>query len=231
VNESAPATAPGTAVPVTDDGSPLADRFERRPVTEATTVFEGRVWDVVSETVDLGEAGEVTREFVRHPGAVAVAAVDDDGRICLIQQYRHPIRTFEWEIPAGLLDVDGEAPHVGAARELHEEADLVAGTWHVLADYVSSPGGLDEALRIYLARDLSSVPHHERHTRDGEEHGMPLRWVPLEQVREAFLAGQVHNATLGIAALAALASRQQDWATLRPVDAPWPSHPAHRTES
>ena len=53
---------------------PLADRFEELPVVASSTVFEGRVWDVVSETVDLGEAGEVTREFVRHPGAVAVAA-------------------------------------------------------------------------------------------------------------------------------------------------------------
>ena len=118
--------------------------------------------------------------------------------------------------------MDGEAPHLGAARELHEEADLVAGTWHVLADYVSSPGGLDEALRIYLARDLTEVPHDERHTRDGEELGMQLRWVPLEDVRDAFLAGEVHNATLGIAVLAALAAREQDWATLRPADAPWP---------
>ncbi|GAA4731858.1 NUDIX hydrolase [Pedococcus ginsenosidimutans] len=218
------------AVPAGEDHGWLADRFEARPVVAQETVFEGMVWDVVSETVDLGEAGEVTRQFVRHPGAVAVAALDDEGRIALVQQYRHPVRMFEWEVPAGLLDVDGEAPHVGAARELHEEADLVADTWHVLVDYVSSPGGIDEALRIYLARDLSPVPHADRHTRDGEELGMPLRWVPLEEVRDAFLAGRVHNAALGIAALSALASRDQGWATLRPVDAPWPIHRSHRDD-
>ena len=91
----------------------------------------------------------------------------------MIQQYRHPVRAFEWEIPAGLLDVHGEPPHVGAARELHEEADLTAGTWHVLADCVSSPGGLDEALRIYLAATCP-VAHADRHVRDGEELGMPV---------------------------------------------------------
>jgi 8-oxo-dGDP phosphatase len=214
-----------------DLDGPLVDRLGGRPVVSQETVFEGMVWDVVSETVDLGEAGEVTRQFVRHPGAVAVAALDDRGRIALVHQYRHPVRMVEWEVPAGLLDVDGEAPHVAAARELHEEADLVAATWHVLVDYVSSPGGIDEALRIYLARDLSPVPHADRHTRDGEELGMPMRWVPLEQVRDAFLAGQVHNAALGIAALSALASRHQGWATLRPVDAPWPIHRAHRAPS
>lgn len=200
----------------------LADRLADLPVRHSEVAMHGLVWDVVRDRVDLGDAGEVTREYVRHPGAVAVAALDDQGRICLIQQYRHPVRAYEWEIPAGLLDVDGEPPHVGAARELHEEADLVAATWHVLADYVSSPGGLDEALRIYLARDLSAVPAGERHERDGEELGMPVRWVPLEAARDAFLAGRLHNATLGIAVLAALAAGEQDWAPLRPVDAPWP---------
>lgn len=206
----------------------LADRHEGRPVVHTEVALSGMVWDVVRDRVDLGEAGEVVREYVRHPGAVAVAALDDDGRLCVIQQYRHPVRSFEWEIPAGLLDVDGEPPHVGAARELHEEADLVAGTWHVLADYVSSPGGLDEALRIYLARDLTAVDHADRHVRDGEELGMPVRWVELEEVRDAVLAGRVHNSTLAIAALAALAARDLDWATLRPADAPWPGHPAQR---
>jgi ADP-ribose pyrophosphatase len=206
----------------------LADRHEGRPVVATEVAMHGLIWDVVRDRVDLGEAGEVVREYVRHPGAVAVAALDDAGRICLVQQYRHPVRTFEWEIPAGLLDVDGEAAHVGAARELREEADLTARTWHVLADYVASPGGLDEALRIYLARDLAPVPEHERHERDGEELGMPVRWVPLEEVRDAVLAGRVHNATLLIAALAALGARDAGWTTLRPVDAPWPSHPSSR---
>jgi ADP-ribose pyrophosphatase len=206
----------------------LRDEPVDRPVTHSATVFTGLVWDVVEEKVDLGEAGEVTRQFVHHPGAVAVAALDDRDRLCLIQQYRHPIRMLEWEIPAGLLDVHGEAPHVAAARELGEEADLVAATWHVLADYVSSPGGLDEALRVFLARDLAEVPEAERHQRDGEELGMPRRWVPLEEARSAVLAGRIQNATVVVAVLAALAARDQGWATLRPHDAPWPGHPAYR---
>lgn len=203
----------------------LADRFEERPVLATETALHGLVWDVVRDRVDLGDAGEVTREYVRHPGAVAVAALDADDRICVIQQYRHPVRSLEWEIPAGLLDVDGEDPAVAAARELREEADLQADRWAVLVDYVSSPGGLDEALRVYLARDLTAVPDHELHQRDGEELGMVLRWVPLEELRDAVLAGRVRNATLAIATLAALAARDQGWATLRPADTPW-SRPA-----
>lgn len=211
-----------------EDAAQLADAHHPLPVLSSETALHGMVWDVVRERVDLGEAGEVTREFVRHPGAVAVAALDEEDRIVLIQQYRHPVRRLEWEIPAGLLDVTGEAPHLAAARELHEEADLVARTWHVLADYLSSPGGLDEALRIYLARDLAPVPEDERHTRDGEEHGMPVRRVPLDAAVDAVLAGRVNNATTVVAVLAAHASRERGWATLRPHDAPWPSHPAYQ---
>jgi len=199
----------------------LRDEVVSRPVSESRTVFEGMVWDVVQERVDLGAAGEVTRQFVRHPGAVAVVALDDDERVCLIQQYRHPVRTLEWEVPAGLLDVEGEPPWVAAARELHEEADLRAGRWDVLADYFSSPGGLDEALRVYLARDCAEVPEVQRHVRDGEEHGMPVRWVPLDEAETAVLAGRLHNPSALVGVLAACAARRRGWSTLRPVDAPW----------
>ena len=207
---------------------PLADRLDARPVVESQVIHHGMVWDVVRETVDLGAAGEVTREFVRHPGAVSIVALDEQDRICLVQQYRHPVRAYTWEVPAGLLDVAGEDPWVAAARELHEEADLAAEQWHVLADYFSSPGGMDEALRVYLARGLSHVPEHDRHEREGEEHGMPVRWVDLDEAQEAVLTGRIHNPSAVVGILAAHAARHRDWATLRPHDAPWPEHPAHR---
>lgn len=207
---------------------PLADRLDARPVVGSQVIHHGMVWDVVRETVDLGAAGEVTREFVRHPGAVSIVAMDDRDRVCLVQQYRHPVRAYTWEVPAGLLDVEGEDPWVAAARELHEEADLAAEHWHVLADYFSSPGGMDEALRVYLARGLSHVPEHDRHEREGEEHGMPVRWVDLDEAQEAVLTGRIHNPSAVVGILAAHAARDRGWATLRPHDAPWPEHPAYR---
>jgi 8-oxo-dGTP pyrophosphatase MutT (NUDIX family) len=213
-------------VPGTDEE--LADRIVHRPIVRSEVVHHGMVWDVLRETVDLGEAGEVTREFVRHPGAVSVVALDDRDRVVLLQQYRHPVRVLEWEVPAGLLDVDGEDPWVAAARELHEEADLQAQEWHVLVDYFSSPGGVDEALRVYLARGLSHVPEDDRHEREGEELGMPARWVDLDEAQDAVLAGRIHNPSAVIGILAAHAARERGWATLRPHDAPWPEHPARR---
>ncbi|MHB1472639.1 MAG: NUDIX domain-containing protein [Dermatophilaceae bacterium] len=212
-------------------GADLADRLERRPVLDTELVYEGMVWDVRRDIVDLGEAGEVSREYVDHPGAVGVVALREvEGRdqVLLIHQYRHPVGAFEWELPAGLLDVEGEQPWLGAARELHEEADLSAGRWDVLIDYYGSPGGLSEALRIFLARDLADVHHDERFIREGEERTMSVGWVDLDEAHEAVLRGQLHNPGAVIGILTAHAARARNWATLRPHDAPWPEHPAYR---
>lgn len=202
---------------------PLGDAPGAKPVLSSERVFEGRVWDVRSEEVDLGEAGVVCRDFVDHTGAVAILALDEEDRVVLVQQYRHPVRASEWELPAGLLDVVGEPPHLSAARELLEETDLRAARWHVVLDHNTSPGGSSEVIRIYLARELSSVPEDERHARDGEELGMPVRRVPLQDVVDAALAGRVHNATLIIGALSAWMLRERGWVGLLPADAPWPT--------
>ncbi|MGL5866008.1 MAG: NUDIX domain-containing protein [Dermatophilaceae bacterium] len=210
--------------PVADAGrGPLCDVIGAAPVVESEVLHRGMVWDVVADTFDLGAAGRLRRDYVAHPGAVAVVALDEDGRVLLVRQYRHPVGAFEWELPAGLLDVPGEAPWVAAARELHEEADMVAARWHTLLDHYASPGGSTESLRLYLARGLSPVPEAERHQRTAEELGMPVRRVGLDEVVEAVLAGELHNPSLALGVLAASRLRARGWAGLRPVDAPWPT--------
>ncbi len=201
---------------------PLRDRLERRPVLASEVGFTGRVWDVRTDRVDLGDAGVVTRDYVDHTGAVAVLALDAHDRAVVIQQYRHPVGAFGWEIPAGLLDVDGEEARVAAARELAEEADVVATRWHTLVDHWASPGGSTESLRIFLARDLTEVPEAQRHERHGEELGMPVHRVPLADLVAGVLEGRLHNPTLVIAVLAAEALRTRGWSGLRAADAPWP---------
>lgn len=189
----------------------LRDRHEAAPVLRSELALEGRVWDVRRDTLRLGGMGtEVVREYVAHTGAVGVVALRTDRElpeIFVIQQYRHPVRAHDWEIPAGLLDVPGEDPVVAAQRELAEEADLVAGTWEELVTFTPSPGGLDEVITVYLATDLSDVPEGERHEREHEEAGMPCGWVPLPVAVDAVLGGQVRNGALMLAVLTLSARR------------------------
>ncbi len=207
---------------MSEAAGPLEDAVAPRPVTHSETVFTGAVWDVLRETVDLGDAGVVRREKVAHTGAVAVLALDDDDRVLLVHQYRHPVRSTLWELPAGLLDVAGEDPLVAAQRELAEEADARAGRWDLLVDLWNSPGGSDEFLRIYLARDVTEVPEGERHTREHEEADMTSRWVPLDEARDAVLAGRVRNPGAVAGVLAAWASRAGGWSSLRDAHEPLP---------
>ena len=94
--------------------------------------------------------------ILEHPGAVA-SGLDDDDRLMMIFQYRHPLRRRLWELPAGLLDVAGEDPRETAKRELAEETGLAAAEWAVLIDVAPSPGFSDESVRVFLARGLREV--------------------------------------------------------------------------
>jgi ADP-ribose pyrophosphatase len=202
-----------------------ADELVGIEADSSEVVFEGKIWDVRRETFRYG--GEtLTREFIDHTGAVAVIAMDDEDRVLLIKQYRHPVRRREWEPPAGLLDEDGESPLDAAKRELSEEVDLEADDWHVLADYVTTPGGNNEAIRVYLARGVR--PTGSTFEREGEEADMQSQWFALDDVVDAVLASRVQNPSLVVGALAAQASRARGWSTLRPADSPWPDHPKHR---
>ena len=204
------------------DPEGLRDDPAPQTITASETVFAGAVWDLRRESFDYSGTS-ITREYVDHPGAVAILALDDDGRVLLIKQYRHPIAARDWELPAGLLDEAGEAPVDGAIRELAEEADLEATRWDLLAEFFSSPGGSNESIRIFLARGLSTTPHP--FARFDEEAEMETRWVDLDEVVEAVLARSVTNSILGYAVLAAAASRARDWGTLGDPRAAWPWHP------
>ncbi|WP_211882858.1 NUDIX domain-containing protein [Pseudarthrobacter albicanus] len=207
----------------------VSDQPSPRRLLSSQTVYEGRIWDVVSDSFQLNDEGKpLVRDYIEHPGAVAVLPMNDAGEVLLIRQYRHPVGMDLWEIPAGLLDVEGEDFVAGAARELAEEADLVAGRWNVLADFFNSPGSSSEAIRIYLARGLSDVPGHELHIRTDEEAEIELHWIPLDAAVAAVLDGRLHNPSAVVGILAAAAARADGFEGLRPADAPWPAHPSQR---
>lgn len=127
-------------------------RDERTPprIVSSELAFAGRVWDIRRDVFEYnGE--QIARDYVDHSGAVAVLAMDDEGRVLVIQQYRHPIQSRDWELPAGLRDIAHEDPLVAAQRELAEEVDLVASDWTELIDFYTSPGGSNELIKVYLA--------------------------------------------------------------------------------
>lgn len=185
----------------------LRDEPAPYEVVRSELVYEGRVWDVRSDTVRYGD-GEIVRDYVQHTGAVAVLALDEDDRVLLIQQYRHPIRMRDWEIPAGLLDVDGEPPADTARRELAEEVDLVAAHWEPLVTFYTTPGGNDEVLHVFLARGLSAAS--DVHARDDEEADIRVEWLPLTDVITGILEGRLRNGILAIGAFAAAERLRRD---------------------
>ncbi|TVL90633.1 NUDIX hydrolase [Streptomyces sp. SAJ15] len=204
----------------------IQDTPEEWEVVETATPFTGNKTGVRTDRVVMPDGSTVLRDYQTHPGSVAVVAVDDQDRVLVLRQYRHPVRQRLWEIPAGLLDVPGENPLRAAQRELYEEAHVKAEEWHVLTDVYTSPGGCDEAVRIFLARDLSEV-EGERFEVSEEEADMELARVPLPELVRGVLAGELHNTclTAGVLSLHAALSTGLGVDGLRPAEAPWPARP------
>lgn len=165
--------------------------------------FRNRVFTLITDVVRMPDGTEAERDYLHHVGAVGVVALDDENRVVLVRQYRHALRTELWELPAGLIDVQGEPLVDAAARELAEEADLRADKWERLVDAHTSPGCSDERIRLFLARGLTEVPDHERHERTFEEAGLTVHRVPLDEAVAMVRRGEITNAACVIGVLMA----------------------------
>ncbi|MCI3929702.1 NUDIX domain-containing protein [Streptomyces sp. AN091965] len=203
----------------------IKDTAEEWRITATATPFVGNKTSVRTDDVVMPDGSVSRRDYQVHPGSVAVLALDESGRVVLVRQYRHPVRHKLWEIPAGLLDVPGENPLHAAQRELYEEAHIKAEDWRVLTDVYTTPGGCDEAVRVFLARDLSEA-EGERFEVEEEEADMEIARVPLDDLVRGVLAGELHNNCLvvGVMSLTAVL-RGEGLDALRPADAPWPARP------
>ncbi|MFJ8667011.1 NUDIX domain-containing protein [Streptomyces sp. NPDC093600] len=203
----------------------LLDTPEEWQVVATTTPFKGNKTSVRADDVVMPNGTVARRDYQVHPGSVAVVALDERDRVLVLKQYRHPVRMKLWEIPAGLLDVPGENPLHAAQRELYEEAHVKAEDWRVLTDVYTTPGGCDEAVRIFLARELSEADG-ERFEVSEEEADMELARIPLDELVRGVLAGELHNNCLVVGVLSAAAARTgEGFDALRPADSPWPARP------
>ena len=189
---------------------------------ESETVYVGKIFALRADEVQMPGGGSARREVVEHYGAVAILALDEDANIVMVYQYRHPVGRRLWELPAGLLDMGGEPPHITAARELEEEAGLSATNWRVLVDLVSAPGFSDESVRVYLATDLSDVGRPDAHD---EEADLVVRRFAIDEAVRMALSGEITNA-IAVSGILAAHAVGGDFGSLRPVDAVWVDKPA-----
>lgn len=138
-------------------------------------LYHGKIIDLDLEPVTLPNGVQTELEIVRHPGGAAVVALDAQSRVCLLRQWRYAVGGWIWELPAGKLDA-GEAPGITAARELREEAGLVAAHWSGLGRVVSSPGVFTEIVHLFLAQDLTQVGAQTE-----PQECLEVHWIPLQE--------------------------------------------------
>ncbi|MDU0967927.1 MAG: NUDIX hydrolase [Actinomycetaceae bacterium] len=208
----------------------IEDTPAHAKVASRRTIYEGAAFTFCTDDVVFDDSDHpVARDYIAHPGAVAIVAVregDAGPEICVVNQYRHPVGMRLWEVPAGLTDAAGESLLDAAQRELAEEAGLGARSWATLADFYTSPGGSTEGLRIFLARDL--YPREaEGFVREAEEAEMECRFVPLDELLAGIVSGHLHNPSLLVGVLALAHARSGGLESLRPADAPWEGTCAH----
>ena len=176
------------------------DRPAPLAISKSEVVFEGKIWDITRESFDYnGET--LVREFVAHPGAVAVVALNDADQVLLINQYRHPVREYLWEIPAGLLDLPGESKLEAAKRELLEETGYIAESWEELIEFHTTPGGNNETIAIFLARQLRHQGHELE--LEGEETDLKVEWVSLSEALDSVLASEMRSPSAAVGIMAA----------------------------
>lgn len=178
--------------------------------------YSGKIWAIVKEKFNLGDH-ELVRDYLQHMGAVAILAVNEKDEVLTIHQYRHPVGANLLEIPAGLLDFPEESALEAAKRELLEETGYRAGTWFTLVDFCTSPGSSSEAVRIFLAKDLS-FNGFDASTLDAEETELEPKWIPISDLIQLIAQGNLNSPTASLAISTYVALSGTD---LRDAEAPW----------
>lgn len=206
----------------------LTDRPARWEIIQSETLATGRVSNFRQDTVLTPSGERMQRQYVTHPGAVAIICWNDRDEIATVRQYRHPVGMEMIEPPAGLLDVTNESALAAAERELAEEVQLGATDWRVLTDLYTTAGGNQEVLRVFLARGVYHVERPDGFIVEGEEVHMQFAWLPRTELMAAVRDGRCGNPSLVVGMWALDSTIANDALDeLRPGDAPWPARERH----
>jgi 8-oxo-dGTP pyrophosphatase MutT (NUDIX family) len=163
-------------------------------VESSEKVYQGALSDIRLDHVRMPDGSSADREVVEHPDAVAIVALDEQGRVLLLRHYRHPIRQRLLELPAGKRDQPREDAAAAAARELQEEAGLRAGRLSPLIRFHNSAGWTDESTSLFLAEDLEESGVPDGFTAQHEEADIELVWVPLDEAVSMVAGGEIADA-------------------------------------
>lgn len=185
----------------------FGDSDELWTVSDSTLVYDTPFVGLSVDKIVGPDGKSFSRTILQHHGAVGILVLDEDDRVLVLDQYRHPVGKRFIELPAGILDVKGEPPIDAAKRELREEADLEAKNWRSILYMYSSPGGSTEHWEVFLAEDLSPTPHDLRETRTAEEADMRQLWIPLADLIDAALDGRIGDSMTVSSVLAVHALR------------------------
>lgn len=161
----------------------LAERM-----VSSQTIFEGHIIKVTLDEAELPNGKLAGREVVYHPGGVCVLALDEQGNVPLVRQFRYPIQRLLLELPAGKLDKEAEDQLEAAKRELSEETGVEAGEWTYLGSMLASPGFCDEKIHMYLARDIK----HSRQHLDEDEF-LNVEVMPFATLLEQVMDGTIED--------------------------------------
>jgi ADP-ribose pyrophosphatase len=153
------------------------------------TVYEGRVFKIEVDRVQLPSGHTIDMDVVRHPGSVVLLATPSDDEVILVRQYRYTIDKWIWELPAGSLEPD-EDPAAAAARECEEEIGLAPRRVERLQSFYPTPGFCDEQMNFYLCSDLRTPPDDSAAQKDEDEDLEP-RTFSLEEARRMVERGEI----------------------------------------
>ena len=169
----------------------------KETMVSTETVYKGIIVNVRRDKARLSDGRSTNREVVEHPGGVCVFALDNEGKVILVRQYRYPMQEVVLELPAGKLE-KGEDPSDSGLRELGEETGLVPQTYLPMGVSFSSPGIMEEKIYYFFATDLVQGPVHPD---DGEF--LEVVRVPYEELLEMARKGEIKDAKTLVAILKA----------------------------
>jgi 8-oxo-dGDP phosphatase len=170
----------------------VSDSFQ---VEGAEVVYRSHVFDVEKRTIRHGD-DTFERDVAVHPGAVGVLAINDDGEVGFIRQYRSTFDRELYEIPAGTRDIPGEEPLDCAKRELREELGCEASEWTLLGRFMNSPGWSTQVMVVYEARGITQ---RDREPAGPEEFASTIHWLRPEAIRETLRSEFAIDSTTMIA--------------------------------